>query len=70
MKKYLFALSFLFVYHCIAQKNKSRQNLDFQITSLEDSPIIDGNILVEKLWEKVPIIENLRQIKPDYGLPA
>ena len=70
MKKYLFALSFLFVYHCIAQKNKSRQNLDFQITFLENSPIIDGNILGEKLWEKVPIIENLRQIKPDYGLPA
>ena len=70
MKKYLFALSFLFVYHCIAQKNKSRQNLDFQIIFLEDTPIIDGNILGEKLWEKVPIIENLRQIKPDYGLPA
>ena len=70
MKKYLFALSFLFVYHCIAQKNKSRQNLDFQITFLEGSPIIDGNILGEKLWDKVPIIENLRQIKPDYGLPA
>jgi len=70
LKKYLFALSFLFVYHCIAQKNKSRQNLDFQITFLEDSPIIDGNIIGEKLWEKVPIIENLRQIKPDYGLPA
>jgi len=70
LKKYLFALSFLFVYHCIAQKNKSRQNLDFQIIFLEDTPIIDGNILGEKLWEKVPIIENLRQIKPDYGLPA
>ena len=70
MKKYLFALSFLFVYHCIAQKNKSRQNLDFQIIFLEDSPIIDGNILGEKLWDKVPIIDNLRQIKPDYGLPA
>ena len=70
MKKYLFTLSLFFVYHCIAQKNKSRQNLDFQITFLEDSPIIDGNILGEKLWEKVPIIKNLRQIKPDYGLPA
>jgi hypothetical protein len=70
LKKYLFALSFLFVYHCIAQKTKSRQNLDFQITFLEDSPVIDGNILGEKLWDKVPIIENLKQIKPDYGLPA
>ena len=70
LKKYLFALSFFLVYHCIAQKNKSRQNLDFQITFLEDSPIIDGNIIGEKLWDKVPIIENLRQIKPDYGLPA
>ena len=70
MKKYIFALSFLFVYHCIAQKTKSRQNLDFQITFLEDSPVIDGNILGEKLWDKVPIIENLKQIKPDYGLPA
>ena len=70
LKKYLFALSLLFVYHCIAQKTKSRQNLDFQITFLEDSPVIDGNILGEKLWDKVPIIENLKQIKPDYGLPA
>ena len=70
MKKYIFALSFLFVYHCIAQKTKSRQSLDFQITFLEDSPVIDGNILGEKLWNKVPIIENLKQIKPDYGLPA
>ena len=70
MKKYLFALSFFLVYHCIAQKNKSRQNLDFQITFLEESPVIDGNIIGEKLWDKVPIIENLRQIKPDYGLPA
>ena len=70
MKKYLFALSFLFVYHSIAQNTKSRQNLDFQITFLEDSPVIDGNILGEKLWDKVPIIDNLRQIKPDYGLPA
>jgi len=70
LKKYLFALSFLFVYHCIAQKTKSRQSLDFQITFLEDSPVIDGNILGEKLWNKVPIIENLKQIKPDYGLPA
>ena len=70
MKKYIFALSFLFVYHCIAQKTKSRQNLNFQITFLEDSPVIDGNILGEKLWDKVPIIENLKQIKPDYGLPA
>ena len=70
MKKYLFALSLLFVYHCIAQKTISRQNLDFQITFLEDSPVIDGNILGEKLWDEVPIIENLKQIKPDYGLPA
>jgi len=70
LKKYLFALSFLFVYHSIAQNTKSRQNLDFQITFLEDSPVIDGNILGEKLWDKVPTIDNLRQIKPDYGLPA
>jgi len=70
LKKYLFALSFLFVYHCIAQNTKSRQNLDFQITFLEDSPVIDGNILGEKLWDKVPVIENLKQIKPDYGVPA
>tara|TARA_B100001093_G_scaffold110125_1_gene102360 strand:+ start:1947 stop:4148 length:2202 start_codon:yes stop_codon:yes gene_type:complete len=70
LKKYLFAISFFLVYHCIAQKNKSSQNLDFQITFLENSPIIDGNIIGEKLWDKVPIIENLRQIKPDYGLPA
>lgn len=54
----------------IAQKNNPNQNLNFPITYLESDPILDGNILGEALWERVPAITELKQIKPDYNVPA
>jgi len=54
----------------IAQKNNPNQNLNFPITYLETDPILDGNILGEALWERVPAITELKQIKPDYNVPA
>ncbi len=70
MKNYLIVIT-IFIGCCsIAQKNNPNQNLNFQITFLENNPVIDGNILGEPLWKKVPVIQNLKQIKPNYGLPA
>ena len=54
----------------IAQKNNPNQNLNFPITYLETDPLLDGNILGEALWERVPAITELKQIKPDYNVPA
>jgi hypothetical protein len=54
----------------IAQKNNPNQNLNFPITYLDADPLLDGNILGEALWERVPAITELKQIKPDYNVPA
>ena len=33
-------------------------------------PTVDGNILGEAIWEQVPAITDLKQIKPNYNAPA
>jgi hypothetical protein len=53
-----------------AQKNNPNQNLNFPITFLKTDPTIDGNILSEAIWEQVPAITDLKQIKPNYNQPA
>ena len=57
-------------YYSIAQNNNLNQNLNFPITFLETAPVVDGNIIEEKMWEQVPAIDELKQIKPSYGFPA
>lgn len=42
----------------------------FNITHLEEDPIVDGNILNDAIWQAVPAIEGLQQMRPDYGLPV
>jgi len=54
----------------LAQKNNPNQNLNFPITFLDTEPTIDGNILGEAIWEQVPTITDLKQIKPNYNAPA
>jgi hypothetical protein len=44
--------------------------LNFNITSLNEDPIIDGNILDEDLWNSVLPLTDLKQIKPNYGASA
>jgi len=64
------ALSLFTLAFGIAQKNNPNQNLNFPITFLDTDPVLDGNILGEALWEKVPAITRLKQIKPDFNVPA
>ena len=54
----------------LAQKNNPNQNLNFPITFLDTEPTVDGNILGEAVWEQVPAITDLKQIKPNYNAPA
>ncbi|MDG1763204.1 MAG: DUF5916 domain-containing protein [Flavobacteriaceae bacterium] len=44
--------------------------MNFNITSLNEDPIIDGNILDEDLWNSVLPLTDLKQIKPNYGASA
>jgi hypothetical protein len=68
LKKYLFLLLILSSLLIKAQNSNPYQN--FNISFLEEAPIIDGTILEEALWNQVLPISDLKQIKPNYGAPA
>jgi len=70
LKLFLLTPILLFTTILWAQKNNSNQNLNFPITFLKTDPTIDGNILSEAIWEQVPAITDLKQIKPNYNQPA
>ncbi|MDA8644059.1 carbohydrate binding family 9 domain-containing protein [Flavobacteriaceae bacterium] len=70
MKLFLLTPILLFTAILWAQKNNPNQNLNFPITFLKTDPTIDGNILSEAIWEQVPAITDLKQIKPNYNQPA
>jgi hypothetical protein len=68
LKKYLFLFLILSSLLIKAQNSNPYQN--FNISFLEEAPIIDGTILEEALWNQVLPISDLKQIKPNYGAPA
>ena len=70
MRKILLVINFLLVSTVFAQNSNPNPSLNFKITSLDNDPVIDGNILGESIWNGVPVISNLKQIKPNYGMAA
>ncbi len=70
MKKYLFLIVVFHFFLVKAQNSNPNKNLNFNISFLDEYPIIDGEVLNEALWEQVYTIRDLKQIKPDYGAPA
>ncbi|WP_088341138.1 DUF5916 domain-containing protein [Robiginitalea sediminis] len=42
----------------------------YQAVLLENEPQVDGDILNDPVWQAVPAIEDLRQIRPNYGEPV
>ena len=70
MKKILLLFAALAYLQVIAQNSNPNQNLNFDVSFLEQDPIIDGEILEETLWNQVFPIRDLKQIKPNYGAPA
>ena len=70
MRKILLAINLLLVSLVFAQNSNSNPYLNFNITLLDNDPVIDGNILGEPIWNGVPVISDLKQIKPNYGMAA
>lgn len=60
-------LSFFTVF---PQNSNPNKNLNFNATVLKEEPLVDGNILGEALWKEVLPIQELQQIKPNYGAIA
>ena len=70
MKKFFvlfFILNFCFT---LAQNTNPNKNLNFNISFLNEDPVIDGEVLNESLWDQVYAIRDLKQIIPNYGAPA
>ena len=70
LKNYILVFTILFFIVGRSQSINPNKNLNFNITSLNEDPTIDGNILEEELWNSVLPITDLKQIKPNYGASA
>jgi hypothetical protein len=70
LKNFALAFTLLFFISAYSQSINPNKNLNFNITSLNEDPIIDGNILDEDLWNSVLPLTDLKQIKPNYGASA
>ena len=54
----------------IAQTNQQTNRPSFTITPLNSNPIIDGDVINETLWQTINPVNQLTQIKPNFGQPA
>lgn len=55
----------------LAQNTSSQPNKpDYSATELAQDPIVDGDVLNDPIWETVPAIKDLVQIRPNYGAPV
>ena len=54
----------------MGQYNQKVERPNFEIIQLSEEPVIDGNILNEAVWNRVPPITKLTQIKPKFGQDA
>ncbi|WP_420322613.1 DUF5916 domain-containing protein [Flagellimonas sp.] len=66
--------SALFFSPLVAQNNFNQDAAQvrpqYSATELEQGPEVDGEILNDLIWQSVPAIENLVQIRPNYGQPV
>ena len=42
----------------------------YMATELAQNPVIDGEVLNDPIWQNVSSIENLIQLRPNYGQPV
>lgn len=43
---------------------------EYQAAFLTQDPIIDGDVINDQVWQEVPPITNLKQLRPNYGMPV
>lgn len=70
MKSAILLATLLSFFTVFPQNSNPNKNLNFNATVLKEEPLVDGNILGEALWKKVLPIQELQQIKPNYGATA
>ena len=43
---------------------------EFKAIPLSQEPVIDGEVINDPIWKTLPAIENLVQLRPNYGQPV
>ena len=70
MKSAILLTTLLSFFTVFPQNSNPNKNLNFNATVLKEEPLVDGNILGEALWKEVLPIQEMQQIKPNYGATA
>ena len=71
MKTSIYALFLLcFPFFSLSQTMLQNDRPSFKASQIETSPTIDGNVLGDVVWQKITPINELIQIKPQFGQPA
>ncbi|WP_036385104.1 DUF5916 domain-containing protein [Muricauda sp. MAR_2010_75] len=74
MKNPLAKLSFLAILACFGhvQSQQTQQNnaQTYYATVLEEDPLVDGEVINDPVWQMIPAITDLIQIRPNYGEPV
>jgi len=69
-KLFLTIILLLFPILIFPQANQLSDRPFFNATLLSSAPIIDGDILSDELWKTVPVINNMIQTKPSFGMES
>lgn len=78
MKNPLTKLSFLAIMACFGHVQSQQTSLQSQTgtkpnyyaTVLEEDPLVDGEVINDPVWQMIPSITDLVQIRPNYGEPV
>ena len=63
----LFILCCLTYFSVLGQDTPLSERPQFDIVTLANDPVIDGNVISDPLWQKVSPITDMKQIRPKYG---
>ncbi|SFR47121.1 hypothetical protein SAMN04490243_1886 [Robiginitalea myxolifaciens] len=66
-------LLFLFVHHFLLSQTTGIDSVvrpEYMATAIEESPVVDGDVLNDPAWKSIPAIEDLVQLRPNLGQPV
>ena len=68
---FLISLSYSTIFGQTAQPLDSLGDRpEFRAFNLSQDPVVDGEIINDPIWQMVPAIDNLIQLRPNYGQPV
>ena len=66
----LFIFSSTLVFSQDVPQDSVQQRPEFKAIPLSQDPVIDGDVINDPVWKDLPAVEELIQLKPNYGQPV